>query len=145
MKRLRKITLLGLLIPFLFGCGEMTTAEEDYSGNEKDFAMNILTETRTTQYFNDERVPLDDINAILDAGRNALSGMNMQPWHFSAIINPTVIKKIAGSMSMAPPPGVPAPVASGTAASGGSVTPRPVTSTAYPKAGFADAPAAIAV
>ena len=145
MNRLKKISLLSLLFPFIIGCGEVTTTEVISPDSGKDFVTAILTETRTTQYFTDEQVPLNDINSIMDAGRNALSGMNMQPWHFSAIINQSTIKEIAGKMMMGPPPGGMAPTSNSSAAPSANVAPRPATSTAYPKAGFVDAPAAIAV
>lgn len=107
--------------------------------------MEILTETRTTQYFSDDLVPLEDINMIMDAGRNASSGMNMQPWHFSAIIDQSIIKELAGSMRMGPPPGASAPASPSAVNPAGNTSLLPPSSTTHPKAGFADAPAAIAV
>ncbi len=141
MNRFNKISLLGLLISLIIGCGEVQTTEIISPDTGKEFVMNILTGTRTTQYFTDDEVSLDDINVIMDAGRNASSGMNMQPWHFSAILNQAIIKEIAGTMRMFTPPAGAFP----TVNDGSSPASVSATSTAYPKAGFADAPAAIAV
>ena len=163
MKKSINFWILGFLAPLLFGCGGEAANEAVPADHGKEFTMEILTETRTTQYFSDDPVPLEDINMIMDAGRNASSGMNMQPWHFSAIIDQSIIKELAGSMRMGPPPGasVPAPPqgSSTPAPPQGTSTPAPPSavnpagntsllppsSTTHPKAGFADAPAAIAV
>jgi nitroreductase len=145
MKRSMKFWTLSILVPLLFGCGEETANEAVSTDNGKEFTMEILTETRTTQYFADDPVPLEDINTIMEAGRNAVSGMNSQPWHFSAIIDQSVIKELAGSMRMGPPPGASTTGVPSTANSTGNNALLPPSSTTYPKAGFADAPAAIAV
>ena len=154
MKKSINFWILGFLAPLLFGCGEEAANEAVLADHGKEFTMEILMETRTTQYFSDDLVPLEDINTIMDAGRNASSGMNMQPWHFSAIIDQSIIKELAGSMRMGPPPGASAPAppqGSSTPAPPSAVNPAdntsllPPSSTTHPKAGFADAPAAIAV
>ena len=137
MYTLKKCLFFILLTPLLFGCSETTNAPEvitSTSVNEQ--ILTTINETRTTQYFSDESVPLEDITAIMDAGRNAMSGRNMQPWYFGAILNQEIIQGIASSMSMAgPPPGYTPPEG----------TPPAPTSSAYSKAGLADAPAIIAI
>ncbi len=131
MYTLKKRLFFILLTPLFFGCSETTNVPEvDTSTSANEQILTIINETRTTQYFSNESVPLEDITAIMDAGRNAMSGRNMQPWYFGAILNQEVIQEIASSMSMAgPPPGY---------------TPPPASS-AYTKAGLADAPAIIAI
>ena len=133
MYTLKKSLFFILLTPLLFGCnGTTKTMDIDTSPSANEQILTILNETRTTQYFSEESVPIEDITAIMDAGRNAMSGRNMQPWYFGAILNQEVIQGIASSMSMAGPPPE------------GSSTPAP-TSSAYAKAGLADAPAIIAI
>jgi len=59
----------------------------------EDFLLN-MRKRRTIRDFADTPVPKEVIeNAILTAG-TAPSGANMQPWHFSAISDPIIKKKI---------------------------------------------------
>lgn len=61
-------------------------------------AVSLVSNIPTTQYFL-STVPSDeDIQTILTAGINAPSAMNGQPWHFSAITDPDVMKQIADGM-----------------------------------------------
>ena len=48
----------------------------------------------------DEAVSGDDVETILQAGINAPSAMNGQPWHFSVITDAAVLEQISGDMSM---------------------------------------------
>lgn len=105
---------------------------------ENSEIKSILLEEKTTQYFADESVSIDDITFVLKAGINATSGMNQQPWHFSAITSNATIKTIASEMVMPGPPPAQASGAQGT-------PPPPRPQSAFPKAGFGDAPAAIVV
>jgi nitroreductase len=132
MQTIKRALPVFFLIPLLCGCNGETNTNAD------THVLSILTETRTTQYFSDESVPLEDITKILDAGRSASSGRNMQPWYFGAIINQEVIKEIASKIKMGPPPPGPRPDTNRPA------RPAPYSS-AFPKARFADAPAAIAI
>lgn len=136
MNTLKKNLLFVLLTPLLFGCNGMTSTNNiDTDTSTNEHVLTILKETRTTQYFSDDSVSLKDITAIIDAGRNATSGRNKQPWYFGAIINQEIIKEIAGTSPMGGPP----PKIADSPAERG---PMPST---YPKARFADAPAAIAL
>ncbi|MEZ5071542.1 MAG: nitroreductase family protein [Bacteroidales bacterium] len=151
MKKTHSFLLFLALLPLLFSCqGDPATAFQDPASGDSAIRESVsvqeagiqamLTETRTTQYFTDEPVPLDDMKTILEAGRNAYSGRNMQPWHFGAILNQQIIGDLASTMTMGPPPGTP-PAGE---PQGGDRPPMPAPS-AHPKAGFADAPAAIAL
>jgi len=44
-----------------------------------------IEERRATPSFTGEPIPLDDLNAILEAGLNAPSGYNIQPWRFVVV------------------------------------------------------------
>lgn len=69
----------------------------------------LLTEVKTTQYFSNEAINDADIEKILNAGINAPSAMNTQPWHFTAITDEETTQKLADAMAnMMPPAGMPA-------------------------------------
>ena len=86
----------------LYGC----TGEEKVSKTETEYtdAAVLLTEVKTTQYFTDEKVSEEDVQKILSAGVNAPSAMNTQPWHFTAVTDEEVTKKLADAMSVMKPP-----------------------------------------
>lgn len=133
-----KINLLFvLLFPLLFACNSTNNTETNPSADPNEGVLSILNETRTGQYFSDDTVSVKDITAILESGRNATSGRNMQPWFFTAILNKGFIKDIAAKMPMGPPPGFKGDKK--------DTPPPPPSSTKLKKAQFADAPAAIAI
>ena len=88
-----------LLTVLMTACSDKTPVNE--AGND---AAVLLTEVKTTQYFTNENVPAEDITKILSAGVNAPSAMNTQPWHFTAITDSEVTRKIADAMSSMKPP-----------------------------------------
>lgn len=98
MKKSMLICTILILTSAMSACSQKTT--ENASLNSAD----LLTEVKTTQYFSDEKVSDADITKILSAGVNAPSAMNTQPWHFTAITNEEVTKKLADAMSMMKPP-----------------------------------------
>ena len=79
--------------------------------------MVVLREDKTTQAFTDDPVDEDDLTKIVEAGVNAPSAMNSQPWHFTVVTNADVLAQMNGDMPAA----------------------------ATPKAGVADAAAAIVI
>lgn len=102
MKRLIKnsgtvLCALAFIIS-LTGCGQdnktvaavVTAADAD--------AVSVLQNIRTTQYFTDEAVAQKDIETIVQAGINAPSAMNGQPWHFSVITDAEVLQQISEGM-----------------------------------------------
>lgn len=128
------LTVVLLLNLFFFSCANSTSVNNPpaQSGNSVESILSMLTDTRTTQYFTNDAVPESDIISILDAGKSAMSGMNSQPWHFGVLLNQATIQRIAAAQPAGPGgPGGP-----------GRQAPAPA---AFPKAGFKDAPAAIAI
>ncbi|MCD8239230.1 MAG: nitroreductase family protein [Clostridiales bacterium] len=85
------------------GSAEQTaeTAEADNSS-----VLDILTDSVTTQAFTDEAVTAEDIEKILTAGINSPSGMDSQPWHFTALTNSELISEISEAMKANMPAGV---------------------------------------
>ena len=109
---------------------------------EKDSAA-LIEDIATIQAFKDESIPQADIEKIVNAGINAQSAINMQPWHFSVVTNKEVLKEIAGKMKMPkmPPKGVKGP--------DGDMKAPPAPPAGAPKngakAGMGDSPLAIIV
>jgi len=62
-------------------------------------AAELVSDIPTTQYFTDDPVTDEDIEMILTAGINSPSVMNSQPWHFSAVIDTTVLQQISDDTS----------------------------------------------
>ena len=82
----------------LAGCartGNTVASVEAVPGRE---AVPILQNVKTTQYFTDEAVAQTDVETILQAGVNAPSAMNSQPWHFSVITDETVLEQLSNGM-----------------------------------------------
>ena len=65
----------------------------------------VVKDIATTQYFTDEAVSEADVETIVQAGINAPSAMNGQPWHFSVITDTEVMQKIADGMGGGMPMG----------------------------------------
>jgi len=63
--------------------------------NSSDDLLKTLEDIPTIQAFLKEPVPDADLKRIVNAGINAPSGMNRQPWHFTVISSPEEIEKLA--------------------------------------------------
>lgn len=91
MKRIISILFCLTLLSVLVACSINSTIS---NGGSKDL---LITE-KTTQYFLDEKIPNEDINAIVNAGINATSAMNKQGWHFSVVTNKELLNKMKEKM-----------------------------------------------
>lgn len=58
--------------------------ENKSSNTDKSFA-DIVRQRRATPSFDGEPIPQDDLLAIIDAGLQAPSGYNIQPWRFVVV------------------------------------------------------------
>lgn len=83
------------------GCTSKGGSEADTAAAVGDFA-SVLASVKTTQAFTGDPVSDDDLTAILNAGINAPSAMNSQPWHFSVITDSELLSEIASSPTGAP-------------------------------------------
>lgn len=83
--------LVTLLISIALICSMMTAAYADET-------VNVIMQTGTTQAFTEEAVAEEDLKAILQAGLNATSAINQQPWYFVAVTNQEVMKELSGGM-----------------------------------------------
>ena len=71
------------------------SAPEACEGACPNTLLKIAEDIPTIQSFLMDPVPEADIERIVNAGVNAPSGMNMQPWHFTVVSNPETIKQLA--------------------------------------------------
>lgn len=102
MKHLIKKSCAVLLaIVFIFslvGCGQDNKTVASVVSAQDTDAVSVLQNIKTTQYFTEEAVAQKDIEIIVQAGVNAPSAMNGQPWHFSVITDKEVLQQISGGM-----------------------------------------------
>ena len=141
MKRKNLVTIIALaLVLLLTACADKAAVNE--SASEYIDAAKLLTEAKTTQFFTDEKVSEEDVEKILSAGVNAPSAMNTQPWHFTAVTDEEVAKKLADAMSSMKPP-----VMKGNAPENAPKPPEGKAgfSKAPNKAGIGDAPLTIVI
>lgn len=97
MKKCGAVLCAAVVAVSLASCGQGGTVTAVEPVSEID-AVAVLQNIRTTQYFTDEAVPQKDIEVIVQAGINAPSAMNSQPWHFSVITDAEVMQQISGGM-----------------------------------------------
>ncbi len=62
--------------------------------NENSVITNIKTRRSVRDYLN-KPVPEEIINKIIDAGRYAPSGFNLQPWRFVVVENPAILERLS--------------------------------------------------
>lgn len=87
IKKMKKI--LAILMALTLALPMLAAAEQ------RDIA-DILREDKTTQAFTDDPVSEDDLTKIVEAGVNAPSAMNSQPWHFTVVTNADVLAQMNG-------------------------------------------------
>lgn len=56
--------------------------------------LNTIKERRSVRAYEPKKVPKEVIHSIIDAGNNAPSGMNSQPWRFVVVEDETLHKKM---------------------------------------------------
>lgn len=149
MKKTVKLILLALCTAILFGCSNTTSktdsntsatssADSKQQGtvdNKNRSSIEILTGSKTAKKFTTEPICEDHIRQILQAGLNAPSARNSQPWHFSVVTNKEILKQINEAVLAGMPKG--APGVQGTQNDKRVAPPK--------KLGLTDAPAAIFV
>lgn len=82
MRNLYPLLLLFAALFLLFGCVQSEAMQNESYDISLAVAADLVSDTPTVQYFTDEAVKDTDIQKILEAGVNAPSAMNKQPWHF---------------------------------------------------------------
>lgn len=119
----------------------------------KDSAA-IVEDITTFQAFLDEAVPQADIDKIVNAGVNAQSAMNKQPWHFSVVTSKEVFDEITNGMKMpkaapkgdtAAPAGAPAGAPADMPAAPSGMPAAPAGSSSGAKAAIGDSPLVIII
>ncbi len=102
MKKTKKIVSVITVFVVALGCMTAYAAESESAATterNEEFA-EFLREVKTNQYFTDDPVPEEDIELILQAGINSMSGLNQQNWHFSAVTSKEVQQEIADDMGL---------------------------------------------
>ena len=101
-KKLNFVLALALSLALLSGA----SASADSGMTE---AAALVADIPTVQYFTMDPIADADVEKILEAGVNAPSAMNTQPWHFSVVTDAAVLEEIASGMSMGgmTPPSMP--------------------------------------
>lgn len=104
-KTVAKGTAVLMLCASLCGCAQakeeapvMEAAPQVNASVTSVEAAAILSDITTTQYFTEQAVDQADVETIVQAGINAPSAMNSQPWHFSVITDTEVLQQISEGM-----------------------------------------------
>lgn len=71
------VTSIMIILTIMIGC-----ASASADSKRMEDAAALVMDIPTVQYFTSEAVPEADVERILQAGLNAPSAMNTQPWHF---------------------------------------------------------------
>ena len=64
------------------------------SANKEKLLSQVIQERRATPSFDGAPIPDEDLKKILEAGLNAPSGYNMQPWRFVVVRTPEQKKRL---------------------------------------------------
>ncbi|MCQ2237726.1 MAG: nitroreductase family protein [Bacteroidaceae bacterium] len=102
--------------------------------------LQLIEDIPTTQAFLTDAVDEADLQRIVNAGVNAPSALNQQPWHFSVVTNADEIKQMGEAMKAAMQNG-PAPAPKGD---GKDDAPKPPTASG-PHSGLGDSPVVIVI
>jgi len=73
--------------------GYPPVTDADMSERAADM-YELLSKRRTVRFFDEKPVPLEVIETAIKAAGTAPNGANQQPWHFAAISNPDMKRKI---------------------------------------------------
>jgi len=68
--------------------------QPDYRGASTNQTIKAIKNRRTVRAYSPELVSQKDLLAVIDAGRYAPSGKNLQPWHITVITNPGVLERM---------------------------------------------------
>ena len=56
--------------------------------------LSAIRARRSVRAYESKKVPKENINSIIEAGNNAPSGMNSQPWRFVVVEDEALHKKM---------------------------------------------------
>ena len=145
-KKLSFGALAGIASLSLYSCQQpaapAATAEAATPTVTNESLLQIVEDLPTTQAFLKDPIPDADIQRIVNAGINAPSAMNKQPWHFTVVSNAELIQQMAQDQQAAmkkmqmPPKDAPK--------AGEGDKPKPPTSKG-PKSAMGDSPVVIVI
>ncbi len=61
--------------------------------------LETIKARRSVREYDRKQIPADDLNAILEAGAYAPSGMHYETWHFTAVCNTVKLEELTSSRS----------------------------------------------
>jgi nitroreductase len=56
--------------------------------------LTAIAERRSIRRYKDQQLTREQIDAILKAARESPSANNFQPWHFSVVLKPAILKEV---------------------------------------------------
>ena len=56
--------------------------------------LETIKARRSVRAYDRKQIPADDLNAILEAGAYAPSGMHYETWHFTAVCNTVKLEEL---------------------------------------------------
>jgi nitroreductase len=60
--------------------------------------VDVVLSRRSIRHYEQKEIPKDVLDKILDAGRQAPSAANKQPWHFIVVTDPEIKKELSKGM-----------------------------------------------
>lgn len=136
MKRLN--FLFAAAVMALTACQQAPAPQPEAEGCDTEALLQVIEDIPTTQAFLADAVDEADLQRIVNAGVNAPSALNQQPWHFTVVTNADEIKQMGEAMKSAMPAG-PAPKGDGK-----DDAPKPPTASG-PHSGLGDSPVVIVI
>lgn len=70
-------------------------SDENPAGEAHLSLINVILSRRSVRQYEDRSVPQKKLNLILEAGRQAPSADNIQPWHFIVVTDKTLKEKLS--------------------------------------------------
>jgi len=90
----RKVSIGALAVFATVALCSFTPKPEPGVPSDQDL-LKIVEDIPTAQAFLKDPIPEADLERIVNAGINAPSAMNRQPWHFTVVTNKDVIKSLS--------------------------------------------------
>ena len=94
MKRSAKILCLLGLSFLMISCNEQQNGTVNQEINKEQIVVDNLMTRRSIRAYEDEIVPRDIMNVILECGIYAPNGMNKQPWEIRVVDDQNYIKEL---------------------------------------------------
>ena len=94
MKKTAKLLCLFGLSLLMLSCNQQNNVTENQEINKEQIVVDNLMTRRSIRAYEDEIVPRDIMNVILECGIYAPNGMNKQPWEIRVVDDQNYIKEL---------------------------------------------------